>query len=317
MGPGDEGKRLDDQQPHCRDLLSMTMASSAPGLDYAEIARRLRAGTIVPFFGAGASIGCGLPSGGRLTKLLADAGEFPDIEGSGDLALVASYLVQKTDSLTLRAALREALAVPCQPGPIHLLLAGLDSLRLYVTTNYDNLIETALAPRSPWVVVDRGTPGNVWCREPGGEWKEIESKNLGYEIKDKKRPVVLKLHGSLDRDDRDNDSFLISEEHYVDFLGRPEGGQIPSMLLNQMREKSFLILGYALRDWNVRVLLRKLAQARGRTEKIRSWAIVLAPGQSEREVWKRQDVEIHGIDLDLFVINLASALKQVEPASGP
>ncbi len=288
---------------------------TTPLLNYTGIAERLKDGTVVPFFGAGASAGCGLPSGSRLAKLLADAGEFPDIEGSGDLALVASYLVQKKDSLTLRAVLRKALAVHCQPGPLHLLLAGLDTLRLYVTTNYDNLIETALEPRSPWVVVDRGTPGNVWCRPPGGEWKEVESKNLGYEIQDKKRPVVLKLHGSLDRDDRDNDSFLISEEHHVDFLGRPEGAQIPSILLNQMRERSFLFLGYGLKDWNVRVLLRKLAQARGRTEKITSWAIVLEPGQSEQEIWRRQDVEIHGVDLDSFVAGLDSALKQLETAS--
>jgi NAD-dependent SIR2 family protein deacetylase len=288
-----------------------------PPPDYAEIAKRLKAGTIVPFFGAGASVGCGLPSGSRLAQRLVAAGDFPDIEGSADLALVASYLVQKKDSLTLRAELRAALTVPCQPGPLHLLLGGLDTLSLYVTTNYDDLIETALAPRSPLVVVDRGTPGNVSCRAPGGEWKEIEAKNLRYEIADKNRPIVLKLHGSLDRDDRTNDTFLITEEHYVDFLGRPEGTQIPSMLLNQMRERSFLFLGYGLKDWNVRVLLRKLAQARGRTDKITSWAIVLEPGQSEQEVWRRQDVEIHGVDLDSFVARLRDALEQLETASRP
>lgn len=286
------------------------MANGLPHLpDYAEISSRLSEGTIIPFFGAGASVGSGLPSGSRLAERLVAAGEFPDIQGSDDLALVASYLVQKKDSLRLRAELRAALSVSAPPGPLHHFLAGFDALRLYVTTNYDDLIETALANRnrSPWVVVDRGTPGNVWCRPPGGEWKEVESKDLGREIIDKKRPIVLKLHGNLDRDDRDNDSFLITEEHYVDFLGRPEGGQIPAMLLNQMKEKSFLFLGYRLRDWNVRVLLRKLAQARGRTEKITSWAIVLEPGQAEQDIWRKQDIEIYGIDIDTFIAGLGGA----------
>src|SRR5262245_40643086 len=128
---------------------NLTMATDArPSLDYAEIAKRLREGTIVPFFGAGASIGFGPPSGSELARLLADASKFPDTEGSGDLALLASYLVQKEDSLTLRSVLRDALAAQCKPGPLHHLLAAFDSLRLYVTTNYDDLIETALDEKS-------------------------------------------------------------------------------------------------------------------------------------------------------------------------
>jgi len=63
-----------------------------------------------------------------------------------------------------------------------------------------------------------------------------------------------------------------------------------------------------LRDWNIRVLLRKLAQARGRTEKIRSWAIVRDPGLAEQELWKSQNVEMHDIDLEAFVIGLEARL---------
>jgi SIR2-like domain len=153
-------------------------------------------------------------------------------------------------------------------------------------------------------VVDRGMSGNVWCRPPSGPWEEVEAKNLGYKISDRRRPIVLKLHGSLDPDDRDNDSFLITEEHYVDFLGRSEGAQIPQMLATAMRERSFLFLGYGLKDWNVRVLLRKLAQTRARTEKIRSWAIVRDPGLAEQELWRAQNIEMHDIDLDAFVAGL-------------
>lgn len=280
--------------------------------DYQEIAKRLKLGIIVPFFGAGASIGSGLPSGRALAERLAEKASFPDDNGRDDLAFVASYLVQRpdSDSLTLRGELRQALDVDAHPGRIHRCLADpmLDALQLFVTTNYDDLIETALAPRSPYVVVDRGTPGRVWVRQPGHAWEEVVSKNLRTKIIDSKRPIVLKLHGSLDPEDRRNDSFLITEEHYVDFLGRSAGGQIPPMLATAMKEQSFLFLGYGLRDWNVRVLLRKLAQARGRTEKIRSWAIVRHPGHAERELWQAQDVEMHDIDLDNFVTGLEAYL---------
>lgn len=278
--------------------------------DYEEIARRLKAGTIVPFFGAGASIGCGLPSAGLLAERLVAKAHFPDEKGRDDLALVASYLVQKEDSLTLREELREALDVGAEPGRVHRCLANpaFESLRLFVTTNYDSLVERALEPREPWVVVDRGTAGNVWCRRHGGPWEEIETKELGRLIKDRTTPIVLKLHGSMDTEDRDNDSFLITEEHYVDFLGRPEGGQLPPMLAATMRERSFLFLGYGLRDWNIRVLLRKLSQARQRTARIRSWAIVRNPGRAEQELWRSQNVEMCDLDLDDFVRGLEGVL---------
>jgi NAD-dependent SIR2 family protein deacetylase len=277
----------------------------ADGPDYVEIVRRLKAGTIVPFFGAGASIASGLPSASKLAERLVAAGKFPDADGRDNLALVASYLVQSADSLALRDQLREALNVPAKPGRLHQFLArdAFSDLRLFVTTNYDDLIEQSLESRQPWVVVDRGTPGTVWYKPFAGAWDECESKNLGYKITDN-RPIVLKLHGSLDRVDRDNDSFLITEEHYVNFLGRSEGGQVPQKLATAMRNKSFLFLGYGLRDWNVRVLLHKLALARGGTERIRSWAIVLKPSAAETELWKAQNVEMHGVDLDEFVQGL-------------
>lgn len=284
----------------------MTDAAAAP--DYAEIVRRLRSGTIVPFFGAGASIGCGLPSGRDLARRLMAVAGIPDFENSDDLALIASYVVQARDSLALQDELRAALGVDAKPGRIHRLLAGFEAVRLYVTTNYDGLIEEALAPRAPWVVVDRGTPGVVACRPPGGYWREVESKNLGTEYRDSTQPIVLKLHGTFDVQNRDNDSFLITENDYADFLGRGEGDQIPAMLASIMRTRSFLFLGYALKDWNVRVLLRKLAATR-RMAKISSWAVVLQPGWVESELWRAQNVDMHDLDLDVFAAGLEEAMR--------
>jgi len=282
---------------------------NATPLDYQEIAKRLKAGTIIPFFGAGASIPCGLPSGKTLAARLVAKADFPDDAGREDLAFVASYFVQKEDSLSLQDELRDALCVPADPGQLHRCLASssLNALRLFVTTNYDDLIERALEPRLPWVVVDRGTPGTVWCRPPRGEWQEIAAKNLRYAISDRTRPIVFKLHGSLDRDDRDNDSFLITEEQYVDFLGRSESRQLPQMLVAEMRGRSFLFLGYGLRDWNIRVLLHKLARARG-TERIRSWAIVRNPGLAEQRVWEAQNVKMLDLDINDFVTGLEAVL---------
>lgn len=246
----------------------------------ADIAEAMLAGDVVPFLGAGASIGAGLPSAKTLAEgLLKDllkVVKFPDKAEQrslcDNLALVASFLELKKDSNALKRRLREAFDVSAKPGKLHRLLASVDTLELIVTTNYDDLIEQAFQEREPWVMVDHGVPGKLWLRGKR-DWAAVDADTLtGYHL-DKRRqeeggsqqkaPIIYKMHGNLDRKDRNYDWFLITEEHYVDFLGRPDTVQVPQMLATLMKTKNFLFLGYGLKDWNVHVMLRKLALTRG------------------------------------------------------
>jgi hypothetical protein len=277
--------------------------------DYRDIAAALANGRVVPFLGAGASVGL-YPSAGQLARLLADAGKFPGEEGRDQLALVASYLVQVGGgTLKLNDVVRQLFNIEVANGneSLHACLAQQTAIKLIVTTNYDDLIEKALEARTPWIVVDRGIPGVVFYQGADRAWNEIESENLSKAI-DRSRPIVLKLHGSLDRGDPDNDSFLLTEEQYVDFLGRPETSQLPSMLSHIMKKKAFLFLGYGLRDWNVRVLLRKLSLARPRADRIQSWAVMLEPGEATVRLLEKQDIKVLEVTLDEFVRQLRAHL---------
>jgi len=295
----------------------------------ALIAQRIGNGSIVPFFGAGASVSRGLPSGSELTRILSEAANFPlprrlaqpEMEMSGqspapetrrrsdDLPLVASYLVQQIDSAKLADELRKALSRNDGPGRLHLLLGGQKALLLYVTTNYDNLIEAAMAERAPHLVVDHGNSEKVWLRrDPDADWEEVVSKDL---IIAKTEPVVLKLHGNFDSKADDFCKYLITEEDYIEYLGRPEGGQVPPALNSRMLNKSFLFLGYGLQDWNIRVLLHRLAeQRRKENKKILSWAIVRDASEAEREIWERHDVRVFNVDLTEFAARLEEQLEK-------
>ena len=67
------------------------------------------------------------------------------------------------------------------------------------------------------------------------------------------------MHGSISADSG-WDSFVVTEEDYVEFLSRmTDNKAIPSILIDYFQERNFLFLGYSLRDWNLRVLLRRLA----------------------------------------------------------
>lgn len=307
-----------------------------PQPNYANIAKRLKNGNVVPFFGSGASVVAGLPSADKLVDCLieglveglSEAYERPTnihefvrtnmrVERKEDLAFVASYL-QLKDYHELRSRVRRALLEP-DPAPvpvqIHKVLCGLEleKVKIYLTTNYDDLIEEALKPRKPWVVVQRADQNNaekVWCRPQGGDWEEFDSNSFGTKEKQeiKEGPIVLKLHGTLDRGTDQNDSFLITQEQYVNFLAREQSQQVPPTLFTMMREKSFLFLGYSLKDWNVRVLLQQFAKAAA-GKGLRHWAIVLDASEAEIEVWREHNVDVFNLTLDEFARGLDEALK--------
>jgi hypothetical protein len=120
-------------------------------------------------------------------------------------------------------------------------------------------------------------------------------------------PILFKMHGSIDRQDRKNDSFLITEEDYVDYLGRDSGHYIPPYINGLMQGKNFLFLGYSLEDWNVRVILRKLLLAT-KAGDVRCWAIVRGRSDTEQRVWQTQNLNVYPMDLLKFSDRLVAEL---------
>ena len=133
---------------------------------YRLVANRLMAGAVVPFLGAGVGL-CGrpaevpwelgryLPSGKELAEYLARDIDYPAGEPF-DLLRVCQYVDVKLGNGPLYEALHAVFDADYAPTPIHRLLASLpERIRtvrgegprffpLYVTTNYDSLLEQAL-----------------------------------------------------------------------------------------------------------------------------------------------------------------------------
>jgi SIR2-like domain len=188
-----------------------------------------------------------------------------------------------------------------------------------ITTNYDDLIERTLtAAREPfdvvWYEAKRGPlHGRFLHRSPGGEVVPIVVPNEYTALELAERPVILKLHGAIDRVDAKRDSYVITEDSYIDYLvGADVGEQIPFSLVARMEESHFLFLGYSMRDWNMRVILKRLwgGEQLGRT----SWAVQLEPtGDGARDVekklWSRRgDVDLLYAPLREYVERLGAEL---------
>lgn len=127
------------------------------------------------------------------------------------------------------------------------------------------------------------------------------------------RPVILKIHGAVDRitpqeDGEDRlDSFVITEDDYIDYLTRTDlSALVPKKLEAKLRRSNFLFLGYSLRDWNLRVILRRIWGEQ--KLKFNSWAIQLDPEDLDQIFWMRRDVQIINKPLNEYIRELIDRL---------
>jgi hypothetical protein len=123
------------------------------------------------------------------------------------------------------------------------------------------------------------------------------------------------MHGTICREDPKYDHFVITEEDYIEFLYRmTTNNAIPSLFYSHFRDKSFLFLGYSLRDWNLRVLLKNLNKSLGQRvddpDAPKSWAIQHAPSGLERRLWERRGVTIFPSGIELFVERLRQKIAE-------
>jgi hypothetical protein len=119
-----------------------------------------------------------------------------------------------------------------------------------------------------------------------------------------KQSVIYKMHGSIAPDPK-WDNFVITEGDYVDFLSRMAAkDRHPFGVLPVLPRQELPFLGYSLRDWNLRVILRKLTNARPVTEQAKSWAIQRDPSELEVKLWEKRNVNIYNEDINSFVSNL-------------
>jgi hypothetical protein len=295
----------------------------------ADIADAMKQGRVVPFIGAGINLcgrvppifelGSNLPSGGELAKHLADEFNYPS-PSSLDLARVAQFVLATKRNGPLYVALRKVFTNHMKPTILHDVLAKAPKRpRVIVTTNYDDLMEQALDTRTPpapydvvWYDAEGKHRGQFFHRKAGETQAtliESPATYSGFDLRN--RTVVLKIHGAIDRapadPDRPQDSFVITEDHYIDYLLRSGSGSfLPSTLAEEIGECHILFVGYGLKDWNMRVLLKRVWQ----DSRLQwpSWAVQLDIDNVEARLWDDRNVTLIDADLSEFTEKLKEHL---------
>ena len=299
------------------------------------VAKALLKGTVVLVLGAGANLcdrepdepwrpGTSLPSGAELSRLIAD--EFDcEVADRADLVRVAQYAELTSGEGPLYAHLREIFAHEYPIPSLHRFIARLPEWMaarglpvrypLIVTTNYDTLMEAALIEAGVEFDVvryiakgrDRGRFVHV---APSGDERIITVPNAYGEVDPRTRTVLLKLHGTVAQDDDRDDSYVITEDHYIDYLARTDPCQlIPVKLLEKLIYSHLLFLGYGMRDWNLRVILHRIWSQRELDWT--SWAVQESVDRLDEKLWRTRRVELCECRLADFVAALGAAMEDV------
>ena len=321
---------------------------------YKLVLRAFSYGELTPFLGAGVNLSHRppgvawtrrqteyLPSGGELAEHLAEDFFYPG-DDRRNLLRISQYAAIASGSAPLYRSLHRVFDGDFPPTAVHRLWAKLPALLqnadeapdypLIVTTNYDDLMERALQEAGqPYDVVAYVADGEQlgkfvhWPPAvgaptasglPAGKPTVIERPNEYRDFALAERPVVLKIHGAIDRAlDGEWDSYVITEDHYIEYLTRTDvSSLIPVTLLNKLKRSSILFLGYSLSDWNLRAILHRIWG--GQKLSWKSWAVQLDPDPIESEFWRNRAVDIVDAPLDAYVSRLEQAVQALLPKGG-
>jgi hypothetical protein len=271
--------------------------------DWAGLTGSIRDRECVVFLGAGASVAAGgqagLPTGGQLAEVLAVGCGYPGRDRT-DFLRVCQYYEFRQGGYRLRRAIVSALSVPgVKPGPLHTGIAKMP-IKIVLTTNYDRLMETAFqfAGKQP-----RTEVYNISTRA---------AQDIG--MFSDTNPLVYKLHGSMD----DTASMLCTEDDIIGFLSCMILGDppLPASIKQMFKTHTILFVGYGLKDWNIRAMIRAMRGSFNR-DWTRSFAVQRRPADPvdaldwEQSVmyWDRKE-NVHCIDVDAvqFVDELVQRL---------
>jgi class 3 adenylate cyclase len=270
------------------------------------------------------------PASNELAAHLALSFDYP-AGAAPDLIRIAQYVTTMAGSGPLYEELHALLDPDYSPTPFHQFVAKLPAAiatrgyavryPLIVTTNYDHGLELAFTHAGePFDLVSYVAEGEDHGRfvhhAPDGRARLIDKPNKYLGLSEQ-RTTIVKLHGAVDHLNAEHDSFVITEDHFLDYLtGGDLYNLVPVTIAAKLRRSHFLFLGYSLRDWNMRVILRRLWGEQRQSYK--SWAVHPTPPEPmERGLWRDRGVDVVDVDLDNYVAGLQERVASLPPGNSP
>jgi len=206
----------------------------------------------VLWVGAGLSVAAGCPSTGTIVSALRAAAD-RDLPDDGEFTTIVDAFVEAVGAGELGDVLQGLFQSPREPTPTHHAIARLAAAGHFtalVTTNYDDLLERALAAAGVKVVI------------------QVLEDNAELRVQDGALRL-LKIHGSQDAWHR----IVLSGRSYAEFDARY--GFLREQLDVLLRQHSLLFVGCSLQD--PRILQWLETRPAAWLNKLKRWRAVLQP----------------------------------------
>ncbi len=194
------------------------------------------------------------PSGAELSKILAEKSGYPD-QDINNLQRVSLFFEYREGGSrnSLVKSINEEIAKPnIKPSPALDMLAALP-FRIMITTNYDRLLERALSKVEIRDGVYKDPIVKIYDPTKNGPIEDF------LEDPTEQRPFLFKIHGDIDKPE----SIVVTEEDYITFIQRMSSKTyypIPETIHFRLKRWPTLFIGYSLKDYNLRLLLRTLRE---------------------------------------------------------
>jgi hypothetical protein len=248
--------------------------------DWEVLMKRIKDGRCTPFLGAGVySEGPSLRS--AVAKKWATEKNYP-FSDSDDVARVARYLnveygdAEYASGLYVDELKKAPLPNFDDPNEPYDILAKLP-LPIYVTTNYDDMMEQALRKNQRDVKPDLCK----WVKSLD-DVSPLAEEGFQPNVAN---PSVFHLYGYT----KTQQSMIISEDDYFQFLINvskdPE--LIPKRIQQAITGTSLMLLGYSLEDWDFRILFHFLAGYLKNSTSRTHVAVQLSPSASTDDLKQR------------------------------
>lgn len=300
---------------------------------YTAVIKAILNGRLVPFLGVGVNLigrpeeakwaqGQYAPTSQELAAYLAESYHYPDAD-SENVVGVSQYISVMNPQETLKGELHSVFDADYPSTRLHRFLATVaQTLRekgyklrcpVIVSTTYDDILErTFHAANEPFDLVtyiaDGPERGKWWHQPWEGQDVLIDTPNKYAGLQPDQRAVIVKIHGMVNREDADHESYVITEDHYIDYLTSSDSASLlPIKIKERLSLSSFLFMGYTPRDWNLRVLLYRIWE--NANVRNLSWAIQPPQHYLEREIWQRRGVSVVEAALEDYLDAIESRVR--------
>ncbi|MFN8464345.1 MAG: SIR2 family protein [Caldilineaceae bacterium] len=190
--------------------------------------------------------------------------------------------------MALVDALVRHLRISKTPSPALEMLAALP-VKIFVTTNYDDLLERALRK------LDKDPA--VYVYDPKGD----ELTDDMAEPPMPEHPLLFKMHGDLGHPN----SIVITDEDYISFVQRMSDARynhhpLPETVRFHLAKWPTLFIGYSLHDYNFRLVFRTLRWGIDKAKTPAAYSVDPQPDPLIVIVWENQKQLVTFLVQDLW-----------------